>query len=91
MTVNKNDVITIPKWLVIVLTPIVVAGLTTWGVYRSTNAKNEQRLDIQEKQTEYAIKLTEKLDNDKVSRKEFVMLQSQLNRIEDKLDNKKDK
>jgi len=79
MTINRNDVITIPKWLVIILLPMLIAGITSYGFYRANNAKMEEKINSQEK-------VVIKLDNNKVSTAEFKMMQNQLDRIENKLD-----
>ena len=79
MTVNRNDVITIPKWLVIWLLPMLIAGITSYGFYRANNAKLEEKIASQEK-------TVIKIENNKVSTGEFKMMQGQLDRIETKLD-----
>lgn len=79
MTVNKNDVITIPKWLVIIILPMLVAGVTSFGFYKANTAKQEEKLNSTEKQLI-------RIDDSKVSKAEFGMLKDQLGRIEDKLD-----
>jgi len=79
MTVNRNEVVTIPKWLVIVLLPMLIAGITSFGFFKANNAKQEEKM----MQTE---KTLLRIDDTKVDAKEFKMLQDQLNRIENKLD-----
>ena len=44
MTVNKNDVITIPKWLVIIVLPILFSAITSYGIYRARIATVETKI-----------------------------------------------
>ncbi len=46
MTIDKKDFIKIPKWLVIVFLPILISGITAYGVVRTKDAKIEKQVEI---------------------------------------------
>lgn len=79
MTINKEDVITLPKWLVIVVLPMTVSAIISFGVFKAGAAKQEEKVSNIEN-------VTDKLEREKVDRNEFTLIQSQLNRIEEKVD-----
>ena len=79
MTVDRNEVITIPKWILVVLLPLTVTAVTSFGIFRSQSAKQDEKLLNQEKKITY-------IETSKVNREEFIMLKEQLNRIESKID-----
>lgn len=79
MTVDKKEVITIPKWLVIWVIPMIISlivaygTISTWkGSYETKAIRNEQEII--------------RLQDQKVDRNEIANLREQLNRIESKLD-----
>lgn len=79
MTFNKSEVIEIPKWLIVLVLPMIVAGVVSYGLFKANSAKNEEKVNQMDARME-------KIDRAKVDRNEFVMMQNQLNRIEQKLD-----
>lgn len=79
MTVNKNEVVTIPKWLVIVLMPAFVAAFTGYGTYKISSTKYE--LEIENLKSE-----SEKKINKAEVEVQFNDLRNRLTRIEDKID-----
>ena len=79
MTLDKNDIITLPKWLVIVVLPMIVSAIISFGLFRANAAKQEEKVSN-------VINVTNELKQTKVDRNEFIMIQNQLNRIESKVD-----
>ena len=80
MTVDKKEVITLPKWLVILVLPMLVSGLVAYGAMSSWKGSYENKVETNEIQIQ-------KLDEKKVDRNEYNQLLNTLNRIENKLDN----
>lgn len=72
MTIDKKEVIKIPVWLAVLLIPAIM-GSAGWfivsGKYRNQVEINTGRLD--------------KVEANKVNQTEFLIIQTQLNRIED--------
>jgi hypothetical protein len=79
MTVNRNDVVTIPKWLVIVLLPMFFGAMTGYGAYKISSTKYE--IEIQNLKSE-----SEKKINKAEVEIQFNDLRNRLTRIEEKLD-----
>lgn len=79
MTVDKKDVITIPKWLVIWLLPMLVSGVVAFGVVSEIKAQLQIKAERNEKEIE-------RLQDQKVDRNEFNQLINTLNRLEKKFD-----
>ena len=79
MTVDKKDVITIPKWLVIWLLPMLVSGVVAFGVVSEIKAQLQIKAERNEKEIE-------RLQDQKVDRYEFNQLINTLHSIERKLD-----
>lgn len=75
MTISKSEVITIPKWLVIVLFPILIGGIAGFAASKASAAKTETRVEVLQKDVEK-----------KANQTEFMIIQNQLNRMESKLD-----
>ena len=46
MTFNKKDTITLPKWLIIILIPILMSSITAYGVVKAKDAKLEKQVEI---------------------------------------------
>ena len=80
MTIDKKEVITLPKWLVILVLPMLVSGLVAYGAMSSWKGSYENKVETNEIQIQ-------KLDEKKVDRNEYNQLLNTLNRIENKLDN----
>ena len=79
MTIDKKEVITLPKWLVILVLPMLISAIVAFGSisawkgsYETKAMRNEQEI--------------QKLDEKKVDRNEFNQLINTLNRIENKFD-----
>lgn len=79
MTVDKKDVITIPKWLVIWVAPMVVSAVVAFGTISAWKGKYETKAIRNEQEIQ-------RLDEKKVDRNELNQLINTLNRIENKLD-----
>jgi hypothetical protein len=60
MTIDKREVIIIPKWILIILTPIVISVLGTWMTVKISNAKNETAIEMIKAQLN---RIETKLDN----------------------------
>jgi hypothetical protein len=76
MTIDKTSVIRIPTWIITLATPIVVSITVAIISYNVSFAKTAKQVEVN----------TKVLDA-KVSTAEFELIQQQLNRIENKLDN----
>jgi hypothetical protein len=79
MTIRKDDIITLPTWMVVLLLPIVVSAVISFGVFKASAAQQKEKVDN-------VINTTNELKQNKVDRNEFIMIQNQLNRIEEKVD-----
>lgn len=86
MTFNRDEVITLPKWLVALVIPVIVSAITTWGIFTAKQARIDEK-----------IAQIEKVQSVAVSKAENVLmiqnLQIQLDNIKlgiDKLDKKID-
>lgn len=79
MTVDKKDVITIPKWLVIWISPAIVSVIIGYGAYKTFSANIETTLTLQKDQIK-------QLQESKIERNEFNMILNQLRDINIKLD-----
>ncbi|MBV5313778.1 MAG: hypothetical protein JZU47_10810 [Prolixibacteraceae bacterium] len=79
MTVDKKDIITIPKWLVIWVAPMLVSAIVAFGTISAWKGKYETKAARNEQEIQ-------RLDERKVDRKEMDLLLNTLNRIENKLD-----
>lgn len=79
MTVDKKDVVTIPKWLVIVILPLLVSILGSLVTVATAKANLESGVDNNEKQIN-------KLFEQKTDRNEQALIMKSLERIESKLD-----
>lgn len=80
MVLNKADVVTIPKYIIILVMPAIISGIIGYAGYRFAAGKSEKTLEI-------TVKDVEILKKDKVGTIEFGIIQAQLNRIEIKIDN----
>jgi len=79
MTVDRKDVVTIPKWLVIVLLPVLVSALTGYGTYKISSTTYE--LEIRNLKSD-----SEKKINKAEVDVQFTDIRNRLLRIEEKLD-----
>lgn len=79
MTLDKKEVITLPKWLVIIVAPMIVAGIVTYGSVNFWKGSAETKINRAEAEIQ-------KLDEKKLDRDEFEQLMKTINRVEDKLD-----
>ena len=75
MTIDKREVITIPKWIILIVLPIVIGGIGGYATSRFNAGKSETRINYLEKT----------IDN-KVDRNEFQQIEKLLIRIDGKLD-----
>lgn len=75
MTIDRNEKVTIPVWLLSGIISIIVAGFAAWGISSGKAAAAEVRLNHVEKAVET-----------KVEQREFNMLLIRLDRIEKKID-----
>lgn len=79
MTINKKDTITIPKWLLMLLIPVLVGGVSGLITSSFTLGKNSKQIEINTKRLDM-------VESDKVNLKQFSMIEKSLERIENKLD-----
>ena len=79
MTIDKKDVITLPKWLVILVLPMLVSGLVAFGAISTWKGSYETKASRNEAEIQ-------KLYDQKTDRNEMNLLINTLNRIENKLD-----
>jgi hypothetical protein len=84
MTLNKADVITIPKWLVIVIIPLVLGGIGGYATSRFDKGRQEKQIEVNTKRLDV-------VESNKVDREQFIMIENTLTRIENKLDSHIDK
>lgn len=80
MTFNRDEVITLPKWLVALVIPVIVSAITTWGIFTAKQARIDEK-----------IAQIEKVQSVTVSKAENVLmiqnLQIQLDNIKAGIDN----
>jgi hypothetical protein len=79
MTIRKTDVITLPKWLVILILPLLIGGM---GGYASSSFSR----GAQAKQIEVNTKRLEVVETDKADMALYKTIEKSLTRIEGKLD-----
>lgn len=79
MTVNKNEIITLPKWLVILVLPMLVSAIMTISII------SNEKGTYNEKVNKHTIEI-EALKMDKIDRNELNFIIPALSRIEGKLD-----
>jgi hypothetical protein len=75
MTIDKREVITIPKWLVILFVPLIFGGV---GGFATGSFGRGQVV----KQVEVNTKRLDSVEKDKIGQGEMSMLKTQLDRIE---------
>ena len=76
MTLDKNNVIRIPTWLIAVFLPLVISIIAAIIVSNANGAATRKQVEINTDQIK-----------EKVSRNEFDIIKDQLDRIENKVDN----
>jgi len=79
MTLDRKKYIQIPTWLLTIALPLIIAAITSYGIYKSQNAKNEEKIEQLEKAQ------SEKVNKGEVD-VQFQDVKNALNRIENKLD-----
>jgi len=84
MTIDKREVITIPKWLMVIIIPLVMGGLGGYAMNRYNSGKQEKQIEINTKRLDL-------VETNKVDINEFRMIEESLGRIERKLDGHIDK
>jgi hypothetical protein len=84
VTLNKDNTIKIPTWLITVIIGIALPLVTSYGFYKSQSARQDETVKNQ-KESIIELKVS------KVDRSEFQLVIQQLNRIEEKIDKKQDK
>ena len=80
MTIDKKDVVTLPKWLVILVLPMIISAIVAYGLVSETKATLETKSVRNEQEIT-------RLQDQKIDRNELNQLINTLNRIELKLDN----
>ena len=78
MTIEKNDKVTIPVWLLSIIISLLIAGFTAWGVSSGQSAETKVRLNHVERDMEQ-----------KVNKDEFQIVVDELRDIKRILMNKK--
>lgn len=84
MTIDKKEVITLPKWLVILVLPGLVSALVAYGAWSSWKGST----DTESQRNKQDI---QKLYDQKADRSENTLIMNSLERIEKKLDDHIDK
>jgi uncharacterized membrane protein (DUF106 family) len=84
MTVDKKEIITIPKYLVIIVVPIIVSVLSSLITDATTKATLETKITKQDQEIQ-------QLFETKTDRTEQTLIMKSLDRIEAKLDGHIDK
>ena len=79
MTIDKKDIITLPKWLVILVFPMIISGIMTLSLVSLYAGGLKEKVE----KTEIDVR---DLDQSKVDRNEATQMLNSLNRIETKLD-----
>lgn len=79
MTIDKKEIITLPKWLVIVLLPSIISAIVTLSMVSLYAGGITEKV----KKSESEIEL---LNKNKFDRNEANLMLNSLNRIENKLD-----
>lgn len=79
MTIDKKEVITLPKWLVILVLPMLVSAIVAFGAISAWKGSYETKAERNEHEIQ-------KLYDQKTDRTEMNILLNTLNRIENKLD-----
>ena len=75
MTLDKNNVIRIPTWLIAVFLPLAISIIAAIIVSNANGAATRKQVEINTDQIK-----------EKVNRNEFDIIKDQLDRIEDKVD-----
>jgi hypothetical protein len=81
MTIDKSETVTFPKWLVIVVVPILISAIVGFSAGRFGDGRQYQKIETQGERIE-------NLEKSKVDKEVLKIFQDQLNRIEQKLDTK---
>lgn len=79
MTIDKKETVTLPKWLVILVAPMLISGVVSISFVSLYAGGLKEKVE----KTEIEVK---DLDQSKVDRNEAIQMQGSLNRIESKLD-----
>lgn len=78
------DRVAVPKWVITLITPVIVGAIIGFGTYRYSAGEDSKQLKTN---TEQINKITTEMTNKVNYQPEFKMVMDQLNRIEGKLDN----
>ena len=79
MTIDKREVITIPKWIILIVLPIVIGGIGGYATSRFNAGKMESQFNYTQKRVDI-------MEQTKVDRNEFNQIEKLLIRIDTKLD-----
>lgn len=79
MTIDKKEVITIPKWIILILLPIIIGGIGGYATSRFNAGADRAQMN-------YIQKRQDIMEQTKVDRNEFQQIEKLLIRIESKVD-----
>jgi len=79
MTIDKKEVITLPKWLVILVLPMLISAIITYGGLSGTKATLQTKALRNEQEIQ-------RLYDQKCDRNEFNKLYDIMIRVENKVD-----
>ena len=75
IVVAKSEMVSFPKWIIIIILPVIAGAMGSYGINKFTAGRIETRLEYHEKMIE-----------GKADRNEFIQIEKLLLRIDTKLD-----
>lgn len=82
MTIDKKEVVILPKWLIFLLLPMLVSAIVAYGIMTASGAV------VQSKIQQHSEDIN-KIQDNKIDRHEFNLIIKQLDAIQKKLDTRK--
>lgn len=79
MTIDKKEVVILPKWLIFLLLPMLVSAIVAYGIMTASGAV------VQSKIQQHSEDIN-KIQDNKIDRHEFNLIIKQLDAIQKKLD-----
>jgi len=80
MTINKKDTVNLPKWLVILLFPLIIGGLGGLATSMYSAGRTSKQIEIN-------TILIKDVQTEKANKEDLIKVENTLIRIETKLDN----
>lgn len=87
MTLNRNDIITIPTWVLTIVAPIVVTIVTSITIIRVNNARMEERIITIQAESQKKLNKAESDILFQNFQTQFNQINSNLEKIDRKIDN----